>query len=97
LNGDENRVSAALALSSPRRIKASHRRRRRIASGHFVQRYYDQSVGRFLSVDPVAARQSGDNFNRYAYAFNNPYKFFDPDGRDGSPFSMGVRMPGYER
>jgi RHS repeat-associated protein len=75
-------VSALLASVTPRCIKASHRRRRRIASGHFVQRYYDQSVGRFLSVDPVAARQSGDNFNRYAYVANNPYKFIDPDGRE---------------
>jgi RHS repeat-associated protein len=77
-----HRVSAALALASPRRIKASHRRRRRTASGHFVQRYYDQSIGRFLSVDPVTAdAANGSNFNRYKYAANNPYRFVDPDGR----------------
>ena len=46
------------------------------------QRYYDPGIGRFLSVDPVAARPMGDNFNRYWYANNNPYKFTDPDGRD---------------
>jgi hypothetical protein len=34
-------VSALLAFVTPRRIKASHRRRRRIASGHFVQHDYD--------------------------------------------------------
>lgn len=45
------------------------------------QRYYDPQIGRFLSVDPVAARENGDNFNRYAYAANNPYRFTDPDGR----------------
>ena len=50
---------------------------------YMQQRYYDPAIGRFLSVDPVAAREKGDNFNRYAYAFNNPYKFTDPDGRDG--------------
>jgi uncharacterized protein RhaS with RHS repeats len=46
------------------------------------QRYYDPRIGRFLSVDPVAAN-SGDPkfFNRYDYAFNNPYRFTDPDGR----------------
>ena len=49
---------------------------------YMQQRYYDPSIGRFFSVDPVAARESGDNFNRYAYAFNNPYLFFDPDGRE---------------
>ncbi|QQP99023.1 hypothetical protein JHW38_24085 [Lysobacter enzymogenes] len=46
------------------------------------QRYYDPSVGRFLSVDPVAADTgTGANFNRYAYANSNPYRFTDPDGR----------------
>ncbi|UHQ22625.1 Ig-like domain-containing protein [Lysobacter sp. 5GHs7-4] len=49
---------------------------------YMQQRYYDQSVGRFLSVDPVAADKiNGSNFNRYWYANNNPYKFTDPDGR----------------
>jgi RHS repeat-associated protein len=46
------------------------------------QRYYDQGVGRFLSVDPVSASSiNGGNFNRYWYANSNPYKFIDPDGR----------------
>lgn len=40
---------------------------------------------RFLSVDPVQANQRpGQNFNRYWYANNNPYKFTDPDGRDAT-------------
>lgn len=46
------------------------------------QRYYDPLVGKFLSIDPVAADAgSGGNFNRYWYANDNPYKFTDPDGR----------------
>lgn len=49
---------------------------------YMQQRYYDQSIGRFLSVDPVTAHEKpGHNFNRYWYANNNPYKFVDPDGR----------------
>lgn len=49
---------------------------------YMQQRYYDQSLGRFLSVDPVAADTvTGTNFNRYKYASNNPYRFIDPDGR----------------
>ena len=49
---------------------------------YMQQRYYDPGVGRFLSVDPVTA-YGGDmrHFNRYTYAYNNPYKFTDPDGR----------------
>jgi RHS repeat-associated protein len=49
---------------------------------YMQQRYYDQSIGRFLSMDPMAADTvNGWNFNRYNYAANNPYKFKDPDGR----------------
>jgi RHS repeat-associated protein len=52
-------------------------------------RYYDPSVGRFLSTDPVGpAAGNGFNFNRYAYAKNNPTRNTDPDGRD--PASSGI-------
>ena len=75
-------MSGLLATVNPRRIKAAHRRRRKVASGQSVQRYYDPGIGRFLSVDPVTAdANTGANFNRYKYASNNPYRFFDPDGR----------------
>lgn len=49
---------------------------------YMQQRYMDPQLGSFLSVDPVTA-EAGDprHFNRYAYAYNNPYKFVDPDGR----------------
>lgn len=50
---------------------------------YMQQRYYDQSIGRFLSVDPVMAHDKpGLNFNRYWYAIGNPYRFYDPDGRE---------------
>ncbi|RDZ29730.1 hypothetical protein DX914_06995 [Lysobacter silvisoli] len=53
---------------------------------YMQQRYYDASLGRFLSVDPVAVGAgSGSNFNRYQYANNSPYNFYDPDGRFGCP------------
>lgn len=49
---------------------------------YMQQRYYDAQIGRFLSVDPVTAHANpGQNFNRYWYGNNNPYKFTDPDGR----------------
>ncbi|MFN4161186.1 MAG: RHS repeat-associated core domain-containing protein [Stenotrophomonas sp.] len=80
--GSQERVSGSIALAKPRRIKAAHRRRRKVASGQSVQRYYDPQIGRFLSVDPVTALDGGQqHFNRYAYAYNNPYRFTDPDGR----------------
>ncbi|WP_189644710.1 RHS repeat-associated core domain-containing protein [Luteimonas gilva] len=50
---------------------------------YMQQRYYDPTIGRFLSMDPVTAdANTGGNFNRYWYANNNPYRFIDPDGRD---------------
>jgi RHS repeat-associated protein len=49
---------------------------------YMQQRYYDPVAGRFLSIDPVVTdSNSGSSFNRYAYASNSPYKYFDPDGR----------------
>ena len=47
---------------------------------------YDKrtSGGRFLSIDPVTTdANTGSSFNRYNYAYNNPYKYVDPDGRIG--------------
>lgn len=77
-----------LASAKPYGIKASHRRRRKVASGRRRQRYYDPTIGRFLSVDPVTAYEKPmDNFNRYVYARNNPYSFTDPDGRESPCFS----------
>ncbi len=50
---------------------------------YMQQRYYDPSIGRLLSVDPVTPYEKPiTNFNRYVYALNNPYRFTDPDGRD---------------
>lgn len=51
---------------------------------YMQQRYYDPIAGRFLSVDPVTTdATTGSLFNRYNYAYNNPYRFKDPDGRFG--------------
>jgi RHS repeat-associated protein len=50
-------------------------------------RYYDPVVGRFISVDPVGVSLSGENFNRYWYGNNNPFRFVDPTGRQSSPSS----------
>jgi len=56
---------------------------------YMQQRYYDAACGCFLSVDPVTA-YGGDlrHFNRYAYAYSNPYRFNDPDGRCPSCFGF---------
>jgi len=54
-------------------------------------RYYDPAVGRFISTDPVGPSVGNPfNFNRFAYANNNPIDNMDPDGRcTGSHISNG--------
>ncbi|MGN6656007.1 MAG: RHS repeat-associated core domain-containing protein [Rhodanobacter sp.] len=45
-------------------------------------RYYDPGTGQFLSPDPVGPLPGNTfNFNRYAYANNNPILNLDADGR----------------
>jgi RHS repeat-associated protein len=49
---------------------------------YMQQRYYDPTIARFLSVDPVGPLADPTNhFGRYHYALNNPYRYTDPDGR----------------
>ena len=64
------------------------------------QRYDDKAVGRMLSMDPMDVDPgTGANFNRYAYANDNPYRFTDPDGRESGAgyatgeYTTGVNQP----
>ncbi len=44
-------------------------------------RIYDPVLARFLSPDPyVQAPDFTQNYNRYAYCLNNPFKYTDPSG-----------------
>ncbi len=44
---------------------------------YFNARWYDQSIGRFISEDPAA---DPNNPNLYTYGKNNPLRFLDPTG-----------------
>jgi RHS repeat-associated protein len=49
-------------------------------------RYYEYSMGRFLSVDPYldvnTSLSNPQRWNRYAYVSNNPMNKVDPNGRE---------------
>ena len=49
---------------------------------YYGARYYDPTIGRFISVDPAGGKpEMPQTWNRYVYTLNNPYKYVDPDGR----------------
>ncbi|MBD3330013.1 hypothetical protein GF354_00615 [Candidatus Peregrinibacteria bacterium] len=48
---------------------------------YFGARYYDPSIGRFISVDPLAEEYPG--WSPYVYALDNPLIVVDPDGKAG--------------
>lgn len=48
----------------------------------FRARYYDASLGRFISRDPIGMT---DQINLYAYVHNNPLGMTDPSGRKSKP------------
>jgi RHS repeat-associated protein len=47
----------------------------------FGFRWYDPAIGRFTGVDPLADHPNQVDKSPYAYAWNNPVYYTDPDGR----------------
>ncbi len=59
-------------------------------------RYYDPSLGRFISPDSlVQQRNDPQSYNRYAYARNNPLKYTDESGHCWGIASGLRNVPGY--
>jgi len=48
---------------------------------YYNARYYDATIGRFISPDTVIQNFANpQNLNRYSYCLNNPLKYVDPSG-----------------
>ncbi|WP_240958500.1 polymorphic toxin-type HINT domain-containing protein [Streptomyces chilikensis] len=47
---------------------------------HLGAREYDATTGRFISADPIIDYTDPQQVNGYAYSYNNPVTFSDPDG-----------------
>ena len=52
---------------------------------YFGHRYYDPTIGRWLTTDPAGFR---DSLNLYQYVLNNPFRYYDPDGQFAIVFSI---------
>jgi len=49
---------------------------------YFNARYYDPTIGRFISADPMVSDFTNpQSLNRYTYCLNNPLIYVDPSGK----------------
>jgi RHS repeat-associated protein len=71
---------------APERYLTTHHERDELSNLDYrFARFYDSDIGRFLSVDPLAADYA--SWSRYNYVMGNPIIFIDSDGMSVRPTS----------
>jgi len=95
-----------------RYLTTHHERDQETGLDYRGARFYDSDIGRFLSVDPLAADYA--NWSPYNYVLGNPVRYVDPDGRkaddiiishngedytykNGKLFSDGIEFTGKQK
>jgi len=77
------------AQPQDRRMFAGDERDQETGFDYFGARYYASQAGRFTTVDPVLGTKGAlldpQQWNRYVYVRNNPFRYVDPDGRCSKP------------
>jgi RHS repeat-associated protein len=58
---------------------------------YYNARYYDATIGRFISADTVIQSPANPQYlNRYSYGLNNPLKYTDPTGHSPAWFLNSI-------
>ncbi|WP_203909570.1 FG-GAP-like repeat-containing protein [Rhizocola hellebori] len=55
---------------------------------HLGAREYDQSLGRFISIDPIFNLADPQSWHGYSYAANTPVTLSDPSGLENLPYDF---------
>ncbi len=63
---------------------------------HYVSRWYDPAIGRFIQADSIVPNPgNAKGYDRYAYTYNNPIMYTDPSGHSATCIMMMNEYSGY--
>ncbi|MDP2323384.1 MAG: RHS repeat-associated core domain-containing protein, partial [Gammaproteobacteria bacterium] len=80
IDGNPDKLDALVGVRTDRGY-TMHEHLDEVGIIHMNGRIYDPLIGRFMSADPyVQAPTNLKTFNRYSYVWNNPLRFYDPEG-----------------